>query len=591
MQPLQEAEDAMITRALSFVLVSGLICVFPAHAQRAPTAPEIATGLEPKTLATARRFMVAAANPIAVDAGVAILDAGGSAVDAMIAVQLVLNLVEPQSSGIGGGAFLVHFDASRRRLQSYDGRETAPEAAKPERFLKPDGTPRGFGEAVFGGESVGVPGVVSMMALAHRQHGRLPWVRLFEPAIKIADEGFAVSARLSKLLTDMGAQNFEATARAHYFDSNGVARPVGYVLRSPEFAATLRTIATGGELAFYAGPIAEAIVKAVTSAPNHKGDLTIIDVNAYRAKERAVVCAPYRLHRVCGMGPPSSGGIAIAQMLQLLAPTPLGTVPMNAPALHLIAEAQKLAYADRDRYIADPDKVQVPAGLLDARYIATRRQWIDPAKAKPKADAGIPPGFDAQRAGIDATHESVGTSHVSIVDARGNAVALTTTIESAFGARIMAAGFLLNNQLTDFSFVAKDAQGNSIANAVAGGKRPRSSMAPTLVLDAAGRVKAVIGSPGGSRIILYVAKTVVGLIDWKLDPQTAVDLANFGSRNGPLELEAGMTPLLLTAQMQQRGHQVQPAEMTSGLHVITRLPNGTLQGGADPRREGVARGR
>ena len=575
--------------ALSVTL--GLLAIAPAQAQRAPSAPEAASGLEPKTLATARRFMVAAANPIAVDAGVAILDAGGSAVDAMIAVQLVLNLVEPQSSGIGGGAFLVHYDATRRRLQSYDGRETAPAAAKPERFLKADGTPRGFGEAVFGGESVGVPGVVSMMALAHRQHGRIPWARLFEPAIKIADEGFAVSPRLNKLLADMGAPAFEATARAHYFDTTGTARPVGYTLKTPEFAATLRAIASGGELAFYAGPIAEAIVKAVASAPNHRGDMTITDINAYRAKERPVVCAPYRLHRVCGMGPPSSGGIAIGQMLQLLAPTLLGTVPMNAPALHLIAEAQKLAYADRDRYVGDPDKVQVPAGLLDARYLATRRQWIDAEKAKPKAEAGIPPGLTAQRAGLDATIESNGTSHVSIIDARGNAVALTTTIENAFGSRVMAAGFLLNNQLTDFSFLPKDKDGNAIANAVAGGKRPRSSMAPTIVLDPASRVKAVVGSPGGSRIILYVAKTVVGLIDWKLDPQTAVDLPNFGSRNGPLELEAGMTPLLLTVQMQQRGHQVQPAEMTSGLHAIVRLPNGTLQGGADPRREGVARGR
>ena len=586
-----QIEVVMFAHLLPLALVVGLAFGTPAIAQRAPTAPELATGLEPKTLVTAQRFMVAAANPIAVDAGVAILDAGGSAVDAMIAVQLVLNLVEPQSSGIGGGAFLVHYDASRRRLQSYDGRETAPAAAKPERFLKPDGTPRGFGEAVFGGESVGVPGVVSLMALAHRQHGRLPWARLFEPAINIADDGFAVSPRLNKLLTDMGAQNFEATARAHYFDANGVARSVGHVLKSPDFAATLRTVAAGGELAFYAGPIADALVKAVTSAPNHKGDMTTADVNTYRAKERGVVCVPYRLHRVCGMGPPSSGGIAIGQMLQLLALNPLGSVPMNAPALHLITEAQKLAYADRDRYVGDPDKVQVPAGLLDPRYLATRRLWIDTAKAKPKADAGIPPGLNAQRAGVDATSESVGTSHVSIVDARGNAVSLTTTIENAFGSRIMVGGFLLNNQLTDFSFVAKDAQGNPIANAVAGNKRPRSSMSPTIVLDPAGRVKAVVGSPGGSRIILYVAKTVIGLIDWKLDPQTAVDLANFGSRNGPLELEAGMTSLLLTAQMQQRGHQVQPVEMTSGLHVITRLPNGTLQGGADPRREGVARGR
>ncbi len=563
-----------------------------ASAQRAPNAPEAASGLEPRTVSTARRFMVAAANPIAVDAGVAILDAGGSAVDAMIAVQLVLNLVEPQSSGIGGGAFLLHYDPTRRRLQSYDGRETAPATAKPERFLKADGAPRAFGEAVFGGESVGVPGLVSMLALAHRQHGRLPWARLFEPAIKVAEEGFAVSARLNKLLADMGANAFEATARASFFDAAGQAWPVGHLLKNPAFAATLKAIAAGGEPAFYAGAIAEAIVKAVTEAPNHKGDITLADLAAFKAKERAALCTTYRQNRVCGMGPPSSGGLAIAQMLKLVEPSNLGTLPMNPQAVHLIAEAQKLAYADRDRYVADPDAVSVPAvGMLSPAYLTSRRQWIDTAKAKPKAEAGVPPGIIGQRAGLDATVEGVGTSHISIIDSRGNAVALTTTIENGFGSRLMTAGFLLNNQLTDFSFAPKDKDGAPIANALQPGKRPRSSMAPTIVLDAQGRVKHVVGSPGGSRIILYVAKTIVGLVDWKLDPQQASDIANFGSRNGPLEIESGMAPLLLTAQMLRRGHQVVTPDMTSGVHVITRLPNGTLQGGADPRREGAAKGR
>lgn len=583
-----------ITRAAGGLatVLAWLLLADPTAAQRASNAPEAASGLEPRTVSTARRYMIAAANPVAVDAGVAILDAGGSAVDAMISVQLVLNLVEPQSSGIGGGAFLLHYDAPRRRMQSYDGRETAPAAARPERFLKPDGSPRAFGEAVFGGESVGVPGLVSMLALAHRQHGKLPWARLFDPAIKIADEGFAVSPRLNKLLTETGAAAFETTARAYFFDTNGNAWPVGHVLKNPAFAATLRAIAAGRDQAFYSGPIAEAIVKAVTDAPNHKGDVTLADLAAFKAKERAPLCTMYRQSRVCGMGPPSSGGLAIAQMLVLLEPFNLGTMPLNPQSVHLLAEAQKLAYADRDRYVGDPDAVNVPIlGLMTPGYLTSRRQTIDLAKAKPKAEAGVPPGVVGQRAGLDATVESVGTSHVSIIDQRGNAVALTTTIENGFGSRIMAAGFLLNNQLTDFSFLPKDKDGAPIANAVGPGKRPRSSMAPTIVLDAQGRVRHVIGSPGGSRIILYVAKTIVGLVDWKLDPQQASDLANFGSRNGPLEIEAGMAPLLLTAQMLQRGHQVVTPEMTSGVHVITRLPNGSLQGGADPRREGAAKGK
>lgn len=567
-----------------------LLCVPAVHAQqRSPSAPEIATGFAPKPLATARRHMVAAANPLAVDAGLAMLAAGGSAADAAIATQLVLNVVEPQSSGIGGGAFLVHFSAAAAWVRTYDGREAAPAAAKPDRFLKPDGTPRGFGEAVFGGESVGTPGVVRVMALAHRHHGKLPWAQLFEPAIKLAADGFAVSPRLHASLQDMGAKNFADNARALYFDEAGEPRAVGSVLKIPALAATLRTIASGGADAFYGGPIAEAIVQAVGTAPNHKGDLTLQDIATYEAKERPAVCVPYRGYKVCGMGPPSSGGITVGQVLALLEPRDLGTTPMNPAALHLIAEAEKFAYADRDRYIADPDLVPVPGGLLDPAYLAERGRLVDPAKAMPKAEPGLPPGL-AKRTGIDATTESNGTSHISIVDAAGNAVALTTSIENAFGSRLMAGGFLLNNQLTDFSFRPVDAAGAPISNAVAGGKRPRSSMAPTIVLGPDGYVRWVIGSPGGSRIILYVVKAVVGLIDWQLDAQAAAALANFGSRNGPFEIENGPDAVAVTAEMQKFGHQVQATEMTSGLHIVARASDGTLTGGADPRREGVAKG-
>lgn len=584
----------MRTRPLLRAVLALLALATASSATRAqrtqgPAAPEIATGVTSKTLATAKRHMVAAANPLAVDAGLAILAAGGSAVDAAIATQLVLNIVEPQSSGIGGGAFLLHFNSATAWVQSYDGRETATAAAKPDRFLKPDGMPRAFDEAVFGGESVGVPGVVGMLALAHRHHGKLQWARLFEPAIKLAADGFSVSPRLHALLKDMGAQNFADDARAVYFDEAGRPRDVGYVLRNPALAETLRSIATGGADAFYRGPIADGMVRVVTSAPNHKGDLTLDDLASYQAKERPAVCVPYRAYKICGMGPPSSGGLTVGQVLALLAPHDLGSAPMNAPALHLIAEAEKLAYADRDQYIADPERVAVPGGMLDPAYLVERGRAIDVSKSMAKAQPGLPPGL-AKRTGLDATTESNGTSHISIVDASGNAVALTTSIENAFGSRLMAGGFLLNNQLTDFSFRPTDASGVAIANAVGGGKRPRSSMAPTIVLGPDGYVRWVIGSPGGSRIILYVVKAIVALVDWKLDAQAAADLANFGSRNGPFEIERGPLAIAITAAMQPFGHQVQAAEMTSGLHIIARASDGVLTGGADPRREGIAKG-
>lgn len=580
----------LLLRSLAFAtVIAAFVPTTSAQQQRGPAAPEIATGQSAKTLATAKRHMVAAANPLAVEAGLEMLAAGGSAVDAAIAVQLVLNVVEPQSSGIGGGAFLLHFNSSTAWVQSYDGRETAPAAARPNLFLKADGAPRGFGEAVFGGESVGVPGVIRMLAMAHRQHGTLPWARLFGPAIKHAGDGFAVSPRLNALLKDMGAKNFAPDARALYFDDAGESRAVGFILKNPALAATLRTLAGDGGDSFYYGATAAAIVRAVAEAPTHKGALTADDLASYQARERPAVCVPYRTYKVCGMGPPSSGGITVGQVLSLLAPNDLGSEPLNSAALHLIAEAEKLAYADRDQYIADPDHVSVPGSLLDPGYIAGRRTAVDAAKAMPKAQAGLPPGL-ARRGGLDATSESNGTSHVSIVDAAGNAVALTTSIENAFGSRLMAGGFLLNNQLTDFSFRPTDAAGNPVANAVAAGKRPRSSMAPTIILGPDGYVRWVIGSPGGSRIILYVVKAVVGLIDWKLDAQAAASLANFGSRNGPFEIESGPHAIAITAEMQKFGHQVQAVEMTSGLHIVARASDGSLTGGADPRREGVAKG-
>jgi gamma-glutamyltranspeptidase/glutathione hydrolase len=563
--------------------------VHPAEAQRADD-PEFATGFEVKELAHARTHMVAAAHPQAVEAGLEILRAGGSALDAAIAAQLVLNLVEPQSSGIGGGAFMLHWDRRARQLSSYDGRETAPAGAMPDLFLTAEGKPMRFPEAVFGGASVGAPGVVRMLALAHARHGRLPWAKLFAPAIGLADAGFTVSPRLGKLLARRGHDRFDAAARAYFFDAAGQPRQPGERLVNPAFAASLRAIAARGPAAFYEGEIAAAILRAVAGAPHRSGSLSRADLSGYVAKARPPVCTVYRRYRVCGMGPPSSGGLAVAMTLKLVEPFDLGRNPMNAAALHAVVEAEKLVYADRNRWIADPDSVPVPAGLLDPEYLISRRKWMRLDHARPKAEPGFPPGAKRDRAGVDATVEQAGTSHVSVIDRHGNAVALTTSIETAFGSGLMAGGFLLNNQLTDFSFRPVDASGVPIANAVGPGKRPRSSMAPTIVFDPSGRVFAVLGSPGGSRIPLYVVKALIGLIDWRLDAQSALDLPNFGSRNGPLELEKEVTGLLTRLAMERRGHDIRLGGMNSGIHLVVRRGPGRLEGGADPRREGLARG-
>lgn len=508
--------------------------------------------------------------------------------DAAIAAQLVLNLVEPQSSGLGGGAFIMHWDGKRGRIRTYDGRETAPKAAKPDRFLMPNGEPRDFEETARNGVGVGVPGVLRALELAHARHGRLAWRKLFQPAIQLAEAGFPVSVRLNKLLAEEGAAAFDETARGYFFDAAGAARPVGYVLKNPDLAASLRAIARKGADVFYEGPIAAAIVDKVstTAIPS---DMTVADIAAYRAKTRAPICTDYRRYKICGMGPPSSGGYTIGQILELVEPFDLGRRPLAPDAMQIIAEAQKLAYADRDRYLADGDFVAIPKGYLDRSYLAARRNLIDPAKPMEKAEAGEPPRDVGARPGADATIEAPGTSHISVVDRRGNAVSMTTTIENAFGARMMVAGFLLNNQLTDFSFRPAGPDGKPAANRVEGRKRPRSSMAPTIILDPEGRLLALTGSPGGSRIILYVTKSIICIIDWGCDAQQAASLANFGSRNGPFEVEQGFLGARMAAQMKARGQKVKAAEMTSGLHIVVRR-KGRLTGGADPRREGAALG-
>ena len=535
--------------------------------------------------------MIVAANPLASSAGLEMLRAGGSAIDAAIATQLVLGLVEPQSSGLGGGAFLVHWDEGVQDLKTYDGRETAPAAAKPDRFLL-NGQPMPFNDAVHSGLSVGVPGVVRLLELTHQRHGKLPWARLFQPAIQLAKSGFAMSERLSHLLSGERPENFSPAARDHFFDSEGLAKRPGAILKNPAYAATLEVLAEKGAGAFYDGAIADAIVAAVAAAPGLKGDLNLADLGSYQAKERPAFCSGYRGHKVCGMGPPSSGATTIGATLKLIEPLPQVQGPealMTPAALHAIGEAEKLAFADRSRYLADPDFVSIPAGLLDDGYLAERRTLIDPARVMEKPKPGVPPGLGKRTQGADSTHENAGTSHISIIDDWGNAVSMTTTIEAAFGSHLWAAGFLLNNEMTDFSFRPADQDGQSIANAIEPGKRPRSSMAPTLVFGPDNKLEIVTGSPGGSRIILFAVKTLVAMLDWGLDAQAAAALADFGGEGGTFLLEDGPATAGAAAVLKGLGHTIVPDAQSSGTHTIAKRA-GRLEGGADPRREGVAIG-
>lgn len=576
-------------RVGSLVFLLLLATYLPVLAQTSDR-PEAASGRQEKLAVEAERQMVAAANPLAAEAGLAMLRRGGSAIDAAIAVQMVLNLVEPQSSGIGGGAFLVLWTASRGELVTYDGRETAPAAARADRFIAPDGKPVPFPLAVVGGRSVGVPGLLRMLELAHQRHGRLPWADLFGPAIALADAGFAISPRLHGLLaTDPALRQIEA-ARRYFYAENGAAWPVGHRLRNPAFAETLRVIAAHGADAFYRGPLANAVVAAVRNAPVNPGDMTLADLRDYRAVERPPLCAPHGVWRICGMGPPSSGPLAVLQIMSMTKARGVERHdPMSATAAHLFAEAGRLAFADRNIYLADPDFVPQPdAGLLDPGYLAARARLIDPAKAMTRAEPGNPPRRRAQEFAPGESFDLPATSHISIVDAQGNVLSMTTTIESQFGSRLFVAGFLLNNQLTDFSFVAEQ-DGKPIANRIEPGKRPRSSMSPLIVFDAARKPVLSIGSPGGSAIINYVARATLGILDWRLDPQTAVSLPHFGNRGGATELERGTAAERLKAPLEALGHRVSVTDLTSGTQAIL-IRNGRLLGGADPRREGVALG-
>lgn len=566
-------------------------------------APEAASGYQPKASAMASRFMVSAANPLATQAGYHILQAGGSAVDAAVAVQLVLNLVEPQSSGIGGGLFLMHFDG--QNITAIDGRETAPALASPDMFMQ-DGKPMGFMQAVVGGKSVGTPGTVRALALAHQQHGKLPWKDLFQTAIKLAERGFAISPRLAGLLTGSNVQALrqDPEAAAYFFNADGSPKAAGTWLKNPAFANTLRQIAERGPDAFYLGDMARDMVAKVRGHAANPGLLREADLAAYSAKLREALCFNYRRVQVCGMPPPSSGALAVGQILGMLENQPMADFKPRAAsfglepdvqAVHLISEAGRLAYADRARFVADTDFVPLPGGsaaaLLDPLYLRERSALIGP-RSMGKAQAGNPMASTMSLAD-DQSPELPSTSHVSIVDGQGHAVSMTTTIENVFGAQLMVHGFLLNNELTDFSFVAAE-NAKPVANSVQGGKRPRSSMSPLLVFNRDdGQLRMVLGSPGGSAIINYVVKTLIGVLDWGLDVQQAIALPNFGSRNGPTELEKNRVSEALIKGLQERGHTTVVMEQTSGLQGIQSVMRDgqtSWVGGADPRREGVVMG-
>ncbi|HCR97269.1 MULTISPECIES: gamma-glutamyltransferase [Halomonas] len=564
--------------------------------------PEVGSGYEEKPGWEAESFAVAAANPLATDAGYQVLANGGNAIDAAIAVQMVLTLVEPQSSGIGGGAFLMFYDGSN--VQAYDGRETAPGAVTGELFME-NGEPLPFADAVASGLSVGVPGTVRMLEQAHKEHGQLAWEALFEPAITLAEEGFAVSQRLHTSLANDEALRSDPLAESFYYQPNGEPLAVGDTLKNPALASILRQIATNGSAAFYEGDIAEDLVNRVQNHPVRPGSMTLEDVGGYQTIEREPLCTPWQQWEVCGFPPPSSGHITIMQILGLLDQQPLLEAPLDNGVsssgwLHQFLEASRLAFADRGRYIADPEFVEAPGGdwslMLAPDYLSERSKLIGDTSMGDSAEPGNPGELDVSFASQPDQPE-YGTSHISIIDAEGNAVAMTTSIEQAFGSRILAdggtglpGGYLLNNELTDFSFTP-EVDGELVANRVEPGKRPRSSMSPTLVFDKeSGELVASLGSPGGAAIIHYTARTLVAMRDWGMSAQEALNLPHAITMGGDVYLEEGGFPEATLEVLEEYGHTISERELTSGLQAIRRLEDGTLFGGADPRREGVVMG-
>ena len=537
----------------------------------------------------AKHHMIAAANPYAAQAGLEMLRAHGSAVDAAIAAQLVLTLVEPESSGIGGGAFLMLYDPVKHRVTSFDGRETAPQSATPNMFLDASGKPRAHFDAVPGGLSVGVPGVLAMLELAHARYGKLPWAKLFEPAIALADKGFPVGRKLAATLRAFPQMARMPDVKRYFYKPDGTPLAEGEILKNPALADTLREIAANGSKAFYSGDIAQAIVDAVQHAPVNPGGMTLADLAHYAPRELPPVCGSYRQYRLCSMGPPSSGGVGVIQILSMLQRFPSKEIaPGTLEGAHLFTQASRLAFADRAKYLGDTSFVEVPLqGLLDRAYLAQRSLLIDPKRDMGEAQAGNPPEKHAEFA-PQRTPQLPGTSHLTIVDDNGEVISMTTTVEFVFGSEVMAEGFFLNNELTDFSF-EPTRDGVPVANAPAPGKRPLSAMSPTLMFDRHGRFAISVGSPGGPVIIDYVAQAILGMVDGHLSPQAAAALPHVANLNGPTLLEQGTEAESLGPQLVAMGHTIHAANLESGLHIIERVKGG-YSGGADPRRDGVALG-
>lgn len=577
----------MITRKRLPLCFAGLLAALPALAQEAPP-PESTTALAERSAVVAQTFMIATANPLATRAGYEVLAAGGSAADAAVAAQMVLNVVEPQSSGLGGGGFALYWDAALGELSSFDGRETAPAAATPAYWLDAAGEPLAFWDAVVGGRSAGVPGTLKLMETLHHRYGRLPWGALFRPAVDLAENGFPISQRMAAAIAEGEAHALDRfpAARALYFHQDGSPKAEGETFTNPDLARTFRLIAAEGSDPLYEGAIARDIVAAVRTETN-PGLLILADLAAYEVRERAPVCLPYRVYEICGMGPPSSGALTVGQILGILSHFDLAALGPGLPATHLFLEASKLAFADRGLYMADSDFVDMPEGLLDPTYLASRAALIETDHTMPEAAPGEPPWDHAGRLAPDGERPNHGTTHFVIVDRYGDMLTATTTIETNFGSRVVTDGFMLNNELTDFAF-APEADGRPVANRVEGGKRPRSSMSPTIVLRD-GKPMLLIGSPGGANIIPFVAQALIGILDFGQDPQTAVDAPHVLNRNGTTQVEEGPDAEATIAALATLGDAAEAANLNSGLQAIL-IGDGTLTGAADKRREGLVLG-
>ncbi|MCE0556171.1 gamma-glutamyltransferase [Motilimonas sp. E26] len=581
----------------SFILLLSLLLPMSAFATSQVSdqiAPEAATGNQFQSLVIAKKHMVVTANPHASEAAFAILKQGGSAIDAMIAAQLVLGLVEPQSSGIGGGAFLLYYDQKSKQLLSFDGRETAPSKATSELFIDANQKPMGFFDAVVGGRSVGVPGVIDLMWQTHQQYGKLPWPKLFAPAIQLAQQGFQVSPRLAQLVAmDQARLKQHPSTRSYFFDAADQPITAGYILKNPSYAKSLKIIAEQGRNGFYQGILANQIVKAVQNHPTNPGLLSLTDLTQYQIKTRPNTCVQYQQdYQVCGMGLPSSGGLTVGQILALSERANIAQYTANsASAWRIIGDASRLAFADRAKYMADPDFVENNSeALLSPDYLEKRAQLIKQSKvALPQVNAGQPEllAKQAQNWGIQTSQSLPSTTHLVIHDQAGNIVSMTSSIENAFGARIMVGGFLLNNQLTDFSFQA-EANGKPIANRVQANKRPRSSMSPTLVFKH-NKPYLALGSPGGSRIINYVSQALIAHLTWGMPLQQAIELPHLVNQSGTFELEQGTSSKQLKTELIKLGYNTTEKDLNSGLHGFVITDQG-IESGVDPRREGLALG-